>query len=105
MTRALLAGCLTLGIAACGDDPAEEGASGTVSGEVLEGTISDAMLPEDKLRSRAPALKVDSSGDASDPASDGSGDDQAEPADDGAAEADSTAEQTSSEADTGEAAD
>lgn len=39
-------------LAACGEEtPPEEG---ELSGEVLEGTISDEMLPLDQVRSRAP---------------------------------------------------
>jgi hypothetical protein len=40
-------------LAACGGgSPAEDGRS--ASGEVLEGTISDAMLPVDRVRSEPP---------------------------------------------------
>ena len=40
-------------LAACGGDaPASDGRS--ASGEVLEGTISDAMLPVDRVRSEPP---------------------------------------------------
>ena len=43
---------LPLGLlAACDRERAEEG---TASGEVLEGTVSDAMLPLDRVRSEAP---------------------------------------------------
>ena len=38
-------------LAACDREPAEEG---TATGEVLEGTVSDAMLPLDRVRSEAP---------------------------------------------------
>ena len=38
-------------LAACGDDAAEDGDGRSASGEVLEGTASDAMLPLDQLRS------------------------------------------------------
>lgn len=38
-------------LAACDREPAEEGAA---TGEVLEGTVSDAMLPLDRVRSEAP---------------------------------------------------
>ena len=41
-------------LAACGDDPAEDSDGRSASGEVLEGTISDAMLPVDQVRSEAP---------------------------------------------------
>jgi hypothetical protein len=40
-------------LAACGSEPSgDDGRS--ASGEVLEGTISDAMLPVDRVRSEAP---------------------------------------------------
>ena len=40
-------------LAACGGEaPAEDGRA--ASGDVLEGTISDAMLPVDRVRSEAP---------------------------------------------------
>ena len=43
-------------LAACSDDAADpaDGTGGVASGEVLEGSISDAMLPLDELRSQAP---------------------------------------------------
>ncbi len=51
-TRLLLCLSPVALLAACGDSPsAEEGAA---TGEVLEGTISDAMLPLDRVRSQAP---------------------------------------------------
>lgn len=56
MTRAA---CLVLApvllLAACGDKaaaPAEQG--GAASGEVLQGSVSDAMIPLDQLKSEAP---------------------------------------------------
>jgi hypothetical protein len=39
-------------LAACNDAPAEEGRAAT--GEVLEGSISDAMLPVDRVTSEPP---------------------------------------------------
>ena len=56
---ALPLACLAL--AGCDKDPevAEDAAEeGNVSGEVLEGTISDDMLPLDELRSAAPPAEV-----------------------------------------------
>ena len=51
-----MAAALTFALAACGEEPApatgEDGREAT--GEVLEGTISDAMLPIDEVRSQAP---------------------------------------------------
>ena len=62
-------------LAACGDEPAED-EERSASGEVLEGTISDAMLPLDLLQSeppllepeRAPAAAGDRAGPAEQPA-------------------------------------
>jgi len=56
---ALLGGALAL--AACGDDGAGEPDAGdarSASGEVLEGTISDAMIPLEELRSQAPQIRI-----------------------------------------------
>jgi len=55
MNRVPLLAVLCLGLAACGDPsaaPAEQGAA--ASGEVLAGSISDAMIPLDQLSSEAP---------------------------------------------------
>ena len=51
-------------LAACGDDPAPspDDDARTASGEILEGTISDAMLPLETLKSQPPL--VESSPDA-----------------------------------------
>ena len=43
-------------LAACQDDAAPAEGEGDVSGEVLEGTISDAMLPLDTVQSQPPLL-------------------------------------------------
>jgi hypothetical protein len=55
MNRVALLAALCLGLAACEDPsaaPAEQGAAAT--GEVLAGSISDAMIPLDELNSQAP---------------------------------------------------
>lgn len=44
-------------LTACGDSPEQD--SRTASGEVLEGTISDAMLPLDTVQSQAPLAKAE----------------------------------------------
>ncbi|WP_120076994.1 hypothetical protein [Aurantiacibacter odishensis] len=51
-----LAAPVLLALSACGDDPAVdvENDGREASGEVLEGTISDEMLPLDQVRSQAP---------------------------------------------------
>lgn len=44
-----------IALTACGSDPAPtEGNANTASGEVLEGSISDAMLPLDSVQSQSP---------------------------------------------------
>lgn len=66
--RLVAAALFAVLLSACNDDagPAE----GKLSGEVLEGTISDDMLPLDRLRSQAPLAAPDDapSADASDAA-------------------------------------
>lgn len=52
----------SLALAGCGDDktPAAEGnASNKARGEVLGGTINDAMLPLDSVTSQSPPLRED----------------------------------------------
>ena len=44
-------------LAACGGGSDGNDDARTASGEVLEGTISDAMIPLDQLRSEAPLMK------------------------------------------------
>ena len=46
-------------LAACQDEAAPVEGEGDVSGEVLEGTISDDMLPLDTVRSQPPLLNED----------------------------------------------
>lgn len=53
MRNAIVAGCLMLALASCkGDDKKEVG--GNASGEILPGSVSDAMLPLDTVTSQAP---------------------------------------------------
>ena len=54
-----LASSLLLALSACGDDAetTAEDDGREASGEVLEGTISDAMLPLDQVRSQAPLVE------------------------------------------------
>lgn len=56
---AALAAPLFLALSACGDDaePVVEDDGREASGEVLEGTISDEMLPLDQVRSQPPLLE------------------------------------------------
>jgi hypothetical protein len=70
-------------LAACGDEPAEDG-DRSASGEVLEGTISDAMLPLDQVQSKPPLLapeRAPAARDASGPSVAGGADEEAETAD------------------------
>lgn len=58
---AMLATGGALLLAACGQEDVAEPQAGEnrdASGEVLEGTISDAMIPLDELRSQPPRLKI-----------------------------------------------
>ena len=71
----LLAAALAALLAACNGDAPQEG---EVTGEVLEGTISDEMLPLDRVRSEAPL--ADPTGTARGSQSNAGADD-AEPAD------------------------
>lgn len=58
-----LAAPLLFALSACGDDPAvdAENDGREASGEVLEGTISDEMLPLDQVRSQAPLAEPEAS--------------------------------------------
>lgn len=53
MIRRLALATLCFGLAACGSDT-KAPAAADAGGEVLEGSISDAMLPLDTVRSQAP---------------------------------------------------
>lgn len=70
-TAVLLAAGAVL-LSACGDDtPAEETeaeAGRNAQGEVLGGTISDDMLPLDRLRSQAPSIREEPASQAATPA-------------------------------------
>ena len=48
-------------LAACTDEPVDEGAA---TGEVLEGTVSDAMLPVDRVQSEPPLEDPDAFAEA-----------------------------------------
>ncbi len=70
-----------IALAACGDDPVPPAtADGTASGKVLEGSISDAMLPLDTVQSQSPLLAPSSpDGGSSDDASTETDDREADP--------------------------
>jgi hypothetical protein len=63
---------VVLALGGCGSDPAPgTDGGGTASGEVLEGSISDAMLPVDTVQSQSPPLEKtpsDAGGSAGDAA-------------------------------------
>ncbi|GGD58143.1 hypothetical protein GRI62_01660 [Erythrobacter arachoides] len=63
MSRPLVLTALLL-LAACGDDaPATDEGGREASGEVLEGSISDAMLPIEDVRSQPPLAGGSEDGD------------------------------------------
>ncbi|WP_421990131.1 hypothetical protein [Qipengyuania sp.] len=70
-TAVLLAGALLL--SACGGDrPAEESAAEAergAKGEVIGGTISDEMIPLDRLRSQSPPVRQEQSSSSAAPTS------------------------------------
>lgn len=79
-----LAACAALMLSACEDEPevAVDNDGREASGEILEGTISDEMIPLDQIRSQPPlAVQTDAPGedagsieaDASDEDADGLG--------------------------------
>jgi hypothetical protein len=73
LTRLL--SCLVLAplalLCACGGDSGSKTEGRAASGEVLEGSVSDAMLPLDQLKSQAPRVQeATPSGDASGAAGD-----------------------------------
>ncbi|MXP41833.1 hypothetical protein GRI75_09290 [Altererythrobacter soli] len=84
-------------LAACGDEPAADGDGRSASGQVLEGTISDDMLPLDKLQSEPPLLAPElapsrdgARGEAGEAGAAGGTPDEAEPAGDEPAEAEAS---------------
>ena len=71
-------------LAACGEEPADDGRA--ASGDVLEGTISDAMLPIDRVQSESPLedpeafAEVQEEAAEAAPGGEADGDAEAEPA-------------------------
>lgn len=55
--RVLAALAVCVALAACGDTETEDDGR-TAGGQVLEGSISDSMLPLDTVRSQPPLAKV-----------------------------------------------
>ncbi|OCC25361.1 hypothetical protein MB02_01450 [Croceicoccus estronivorus] len=70
-------------LAACGDDESKQGDGRTAAGEVLEGSISDGMIPLDQLKSQAPLAEPEK---AAATASDATDESESEPDADGAAQ-------------------
>lgn len=54
--------CLALALSAC-DGGKRQAAQGTAGGEVLEGSVSDSMLPVDRVRSQPPLAPKSDGGD------------------------------------------
>ena len=53
---------LVLALSGCGGDDGKKAQGGTAQGEVLPGSVSDAMIPVDQVKSQAP-LAPKSEGD------------------------------------------
>lgn len=90
MRKTIVAVALVALLAAC-DSGTEETSDGrTAEGEVLGGTISDAMLPLDTVQSQSPPLRTEPTGEEAGAEAVADGDAAAEPAeeadDDAAAE-------------------
>ena len=62
-TGYILAAAAVLALAACKDEPQKPAGPGTAQGEVLPGSVSDAMLPLDTVRSHAPLAPGSEGGD------------------------------------------
>ena len=62
MIKWIAAALLAVALTACSGDEAKKAAgAGTAQGEVLPGSVSDAMIPLDQVKSQAPlAPKVES---------------------------------------------
>ena len=95
MTRMIAPALLALLLSGCGGDGAKkaEGA-GTAQGEVLPGSVSDAMVPLDQVKSQAPLApkveanaKVDGKAEATTAATKPEANSAAEPAEEPAAAA------------------
>lgn len=61
MRRTIAVAALAVLLAACDGGAGGDAAAGGAEGEVLGGTISDAMLPLDTVRSQSPALRPEPS--------------------------------------------
>ena len=63
MKKALISALLMLGLAACTGDARKDEGAGKASGEVLPGSVSDAMIPLDQVKSQAPLAPKSEGGD------------------------------------------
>lgn len=79
--RTALALSAALFVSACGEDDVvvepETGDERLASGEVLDGTITDAMIPLDQLQSQAPPLRVAPNDNGANASDDSDGDEGA----------------------------
>ena len=75
-------------VAACGKDEVAQSDGRSASGEVLEGSVSDAMLPLDRVQSEPPLEDPEAFAEAQEKAADAApgGDGAAEPAEETEAE-------------------
>lgn len=84
MNRSIAMAALVAALAACSGEPTgERDNSGQrrAEGEVLGGTISDAMVPLESVRSQSPSLRaIEQTGDGGEGEGEGEGDAQADEA-------------------------
>jgi hypothetical protein len=67
MNRLIVPALLALLLSGCGGDEAKKaGGAGTAQGEVLPGSVSDAMIPLDQVKSQAPLAPKVEGGDKKD---------------------------------------
>jgi hypothetical protein len=57
---------LALALSACGGDDGKKAQGGTAQGEVLPGSVSDAMIAVDQVKSQAPLAPRSETGDKKD---------------------------------------
>lgn len=68
MTLRLAPAILILALAGCGGNDGQKAQGGTAQGEVLPGSVSDAMIAVDQVRSQAPLAPKSEGGDKKDSA-------------------------------------
>jgi hypothetical protein len=57
---------MALALSACGEDDGKKAQGGTAQGEVLPGSVSDAMIAVDQVKSQAPLAPKSEGGDKKD---------------------------------------